>query len=63
MNADYNGVKYFSSTDWSLGAYYLKAISILEEIDVNKEYTDINQILELYNINQIVTSAGINKEG
>lgn len=62
MRSDYNGVKYYSSNDLSLGVYFQKSIGILEEVDENEECTDINKIIELYNIYQIISSPGISKE-
>lgn len=62
MRPDYNGVKYYGPNDLSLGLYYEKAKEILESLDTNKEYTDINEVLELYNVNKLFLSPGIKAE-
>lgn len=47
---DYNGVKFYSKTDLSGGHYLRHAEHVLDEFNDSLEYTDINQIIEFYNI-------------
>lgn len=53
MRPEYEGVKYYSKNDMSIGSELEKAESILKSLDVAKEYNDVNNILELYNIQQL----------
>ena len=59
MRPEYIGVKYYSSNDMSIGYNFEQAKKLLDALDENKEYTDVNEIIELYNVNQIITSPGI----
>lgn len=53
MRPDYNGVKFYSKEDMSIGYYLKKADSIIFSFDKNSEYTDINAVIEFYNIQQL----------
>lgn len=52
MNNNYNGVKFYSEYDLSVGFNLKEAEFVLNTSDSNNEYNDINQIVELYNIKQ-----------
>ena len=52
MNTNYDDVKFYSEYDLSVGFYLKKAELVLNTIDCNNEYNDINQVIELYNIKQ-----------
>ena len=56
MLSRYNGVKFYGVNDWSIAENLEKAVVILEAIDTNTEYTDINQVIELYNIQELFNS-------
>ncbi|RKI22064.1 hypothetical protein D7V82_19710 [bacterium 1xD8-6] len=56
MLSRYNGVKFYGVNDWSIAENLEKAVVILETIDTNTEYTDINQVIELYNIQELFNS-------
>lgn len=56
MRPKYDGVKFYSVHDWSIGEHLVKAAIILESFQENKEYTDINQVIELYNIQKLINS-------
>lgn len=56
MRPKYDGVKFYSVHDWSIGEHLAKSAIILESFDENKEYTDINQVIELYNIQELINS-------
>lgn len=62
MRSTYDGVKYYSANDMSLGLNFEKAKLLLNAFANNKNYIDINEIIELYNVNQIITSSGIKPE-
>lgn len=53
MRPDYNGIKFYSKEDMSIGYYLKKADSIIFSFDKNSEYTDINAVIEFYNIQQL----------
>lgn len=53
MRPNYNGVKFYSKEDMSIGYYLKKADSIIFSFDKNSEYTDINAVIEFYNIQQL----------
>lgn len=62
MRPDYIGVKYYSDNDLTLGTCFKTATEKLDAFVDEKEYNDINEIIELYNINLIIRSEGIKKE-
>lgn len=62
MRPEYDGVKFYSVHDWGIGEHLAKAAIILESLDENKEYTDINKVIELYNIQELIDSGVILKE-
>ena len=50
----YDGIKFYSVYVWNNEAHWEKAAYILDSFVENKEYTDINRVLELYNIQKLV---------
>lgn len=44
------GVKFYSNSDLSVGSSLLRAEIVLDSFDVNDEFTDINELIELFNI-------------
>ena len=50
--SEYRGIKFYSANDMSSGWYLGKAQKIMDNFDVEIEYTDVNKIIELYNIQQ-----------
>jgi len=56
MRPEFDGVKFYSVHDWGIGEQLAKAAVILESFDENKEYTDINKVIELYNIQELIDS-------
>lgn len=62
MRPEYEGVKYYSAEDWSLGHSFEKAKEILDSFVEKTDYCDINEVIELYNIYQIILSPGIKPE-
>ena len=46
MRPEYIGVKYYSSNDMSIGYNFEQAKNLLDVLDENKEYTDVNEIIE-----------------
>ena len=62
MRPEYNGVRFFSSNDLSLGIYLEDAKKVLDAFDSQKVYTDINEVIELYNVYQIITEQNIRPE-
>ena len=43
-------IKYYSYSDLSTGHNLIKCEEILNQFDEEKEYNDVNDVLELYNI-------------
>lgn len=62
MRSQYDGVKFYSANDWSIGENLEKAAVILDSFDANEEYTDINQVIELYNIRVLINSGAYLKK-
>ena len=62
MRPDYDGVKCYGDHDWSIGYYYEKAKKKIEVFDFSKAYTNINEVIELYNIYQIFSARSIKPE-
>lgn len=58
MSSLYNGVKYYSDYDMSIGWYLEKAEKVINSFDENNSQDDINYILELYNISLLFDSQG-----
>lgn len=56
MRPEYEGVKFYSACDWSTKEQLEKAITILQSFNENKEYTDVNKVIELYNIQKLINS-------
>ena len=50
MRQKYEGAKFYSANDMSIGWALQRAETVIEAFNENKEITDINYILELYNI-------------
>ena len=63
MSVKYNGVKFYSPGDLSIGYNLKAAVPILESFDPALEpYNDINKVLELYNVYLIFKSGVCLKE-
>lgn len=62
MRPDYEGVVYYSDDDMSLGENFEKAKIIADSFDENRKISDINEVLELYDVYRIITSPGIKVE-
>lgn len=62
MKLNYNGVKFYGDFDMSLSYNFDKARKILDLFEKDVKYTDVNQIIELYNIYRIFTSRNIKAE-
>ena len=62
MRVEYDGVKFYSDFDMSLSYNFDKARKILEQFEKDIKYTNVNQIIELYNIYKIFTSKSIKAE-
>ena len=62
MRSTYSGIKYYSPNDLSLSYYYNNAVSLLEAFDDSKQWTDVNKLLEMYNVYKLITSEGIKPE-
>lgn len=58
MSTDYDGIKYYSANDMSIGFELREAQPIIEAFDPQKKYDNINQIIELFNIDRLV-NAGV----
>ena len=54
MRPKYDGVKFYSKDDMSIGWELKRAEPILDTFDTMKVYDDVNVVLELYNIQQLV---------
>ena len=50
----FDGVKFYSTNDLSFGGNLDLAISKLKELDLDKKFDDINEIIELYNIQLVL---------
>lgn len=55
MRPKYEGIKFYSSNDLSIGWALKEAEGILDGFDDKKEY-DVNEILELFNIQKLIES-------
>ena len=54
MNSRYRWVKYYPPSDWGFAMELEKAINVMENYKSNKKYEDVNEIIELYNVKQIL---------
>lgn len=62
MRPEYDGVKFYSVQDWSTGENLEKAAKILESFNENEDYADINEVIELYNVQQLINSGAYLRE-
>lgn len=62
MRPKYDGVKCYGNHDLSIGYYFEEAKKKLDAFDSNKVYTNINEVIELYNIYLIFTAKSIKPE-
>lgn len=56
MRPEYDGVKFYSTNDWSIEKNLEKSAIILESFDHNEDYTNINRVIELYNVQELINS-------
>jgi len=54
MHPESDGIKYYSKDDLSVGWELQRAEPILADFDVTRDYDDINEIIELYNIQKLL---------
>lgn len=54
MRPDYNGVKYYSPHDWGISVALEEAENIIKSFDPDATITDINVVLELYNVQELL---------
>lgn len=59
---EYYGIKYYGPDDKSVGYYYEKAVQILTSIEPEKEYENINEVIELYEIHRLFQSPCLREE-
>ena len=62
MRPTYNGIKYYGKYDLSISYELAESAKRLKAFDYNKKYTDINEIIELYNIKSLF-DLNINLDG
>lgn len=62
MRPEYDGVKCYGNHDWSIGYYFEEAKKKIEAFDSSKAYTNINEVIELYNIYRFFSSRSIKPE-
>ncbi len=62
MRPNYDGIKYYGKSDWSISYELAKSIKIIKVFDKDKTYTDINEVIELFNIKRLF-ELNINLEG
>ena len=56
MVENYNAIKYYSNNDMSIGYSLEQAEPVINAFDPAKEYTDINEVIELFNIQELMDS-------
>ena len=54
MRSEYQGIKFYGENDLLVASNLDKAISILEALDENRSITDVNEVIELYNIDLLI---------
>lgn len=54
MRPEYNGVKFYGRNDMSIGWQLKEAEPIISGFSADKEYDSINEIIELYNIQELM---------
>ena len=62
MPNDYVWVKYYSNNDLSIGFNLEQAESVIKNIDSEKEYKNVNEVIELFNIQQLMESGVLLKK-
>lgn len=56
MRPKYEGIKFYSANDLSVGYEFKKAVPIIDGFANDKVYTDVNEVIELYNIQRLIDS-------
>lgn len=56
MARDKSRVKFYSKCDMSVGLYIRRVANIIENFNAEKKITDINEIIELYNIQLFISN-------
>ncbi len=54
MRPDYNGAKYYSPNDFGISVGLEEAENIIKSFDPKADVTDINVLLELYNVQELL---------
>ena len=54
MRSEYDGVKFYAKDDRSVGVELQKAEPILASFDASKDYNDVNELLEVFNIQKLI---------
>ncbi len=62
MVENYDVIKYYSDYDMSIGYYLEKAEPVIDAFDPAKEYTDINEVIALFNIQRLMNSGVVLKK-
>ena len=62
MRPDYDGVIYYSDKDMSLWENFEKAKAVADSFDESITFSDVNEVLELYDVYRIIISPGIKAE-
>ena len=52
-------IKYFGENDMSIWHFLEKAEPIINSFNPSKEYTDINEVIELYNVQELMDSGTV----
>ncbi len=56
MVENYNAIKYYGNNDMSIGYSLEQAEPVINAFDPTKEYADINEVIELFNIQRLMDS-------
>ena len=59
MKDNYHAIKYYSNNDLSIGHSLEQSEKLINLFDSSKEYTDVNEVIELYNVQELLDSGVI----
>ena len=62
MTTDYDGIKYYGPNDYSFAMEFKNAKQILDSFDASRNYENLNEVLELFNIHCILEDGRLSEE-
>lgn len=62
MASTYDGIRLYDINDWAFGHLVKKSMEYVDSYNETKQYTDINEVIELYNVHEILSNSGVRQD-